>query len=74
MADRPDALQDLLHRVNNLLGTIMTQVEVARIAGTADACQQALRSIADSAQRTQAEVQRFRAGSQLKGPHRPADH
>jgi hypothetical protein len=61
----PAPIDELLHRVNNLLGTIQTQVEVARETGTFEACRDALRMIAESASRTQAMVQRFRAGGPL---------
>lgn len=53
-------LEDLLHRVNNLLGTIQLQVEVARTVDTAEAMRAALAAIAESAARTHAEVQRIR--------------
>lgn len=53
-------LDDLLHRVNNLLGTIQLQAAVANAAGTADAMRTALRLIAESAERTAGEVARFR--------------
>ena len=43
-------IDDLLHRINNLLGTIQL------------ACLDALRLIAESAERTREEVQRFRNG------------
>lgn len=54
-------LEDLLHRLNNLLGTIELQAAAAKAVDTKEAMQTALRLIADSAQRTAAEVQRFRA-------------
>jgi len=56
---------DLLHRVNNLLSTIVTQAEVAAALGTLQAHQQALRTIAESAERTHDEVRRFRSGGDL---------
>lgn len=62
------ALEDLVHRVNNLLGTIETQCEVAQVIGTHDACKQALSMIQESARRTQAEVQAFRQGGQRPAP------
>lgn len=68
MASTGSALEALLHRVNNLLGTITTQCEVAQVVGTHDACKQALAMIAESARRTQAEVQAFRAGGQRPAP------
>lgn len=55
------ALDELLHRINNLLGTIQLQVEVAKAVGTHAACQEALRLIADSAVRTDETVRRVRA-------------
>jgi len=60
---RRSPLDDLLHRVNNLLGTIEMQVAAANAADTKAALQEALRMIAASAARTAAEVQRFRGGS-----------
>jgi len=60
---RRTPLDDLLHRVNNLLGTIEMQVAAASAADTKAAMQEALRMIAASATRTAAEVQRFRGGS-----------
>lgn len=58
--------EDLLHRVNNLLSTIATQVEVANALGTQEAHQEALRMIAESAQKTHHEVRRFRSSSDFK--------
>ena len=61
-------IEDLLHRLNNLLGTIQLQGDVARTLGTHAACQEALRLIAESAARTQQELQRFRrTGGGLTG-------
>ncbi|MCA8950768.1 MAG: hypothetical protein KDE27_14795 [Planctomycetes bacterium] len=51
-----DRFAELVHRVNNLLGTIEIQVEVARAEGTLAAQEQALRLIGDSATRTRAEI------------------
>jgi hypothetical protein len=65
------SLEDLLHRVNNLLATIQLQAEVARLTGTLPAASNALRLIVEAADRTQAEVQRFRAGGQ--GGNGPGD-
>ena len=62
----PSPLEDLLHRLNNLLGTIQLQSDAARALDTHAACQEALRLIAESAARTQQEVQRFRR-AELKG-------
>lgn len=58
--------EDLLHRVNNLLSTIATQVEVTVALGTLEAHQDALRMIAESANKTHEEVQRFRSGEDVK--------
>ncbi len=55
-------IDDLLHRVNNLLGTVELQVAAANAVDTKAAMQTALRLIAESARRTADEVQRFRAG------------
>lgn len=52
---------ELVHRVNNLLGTIEVQADCARLDGTLEAHTTALRHIVDSARRTQEEVQRLRA-------------
>ena len=57
--------EDLLHRVNNLLSTITTQVEVAAVLGTLEAHQDALRMIAESANKTHEEVRRFRSGGDV---------
>ena len=62
----PASVEELLHRVNNLLGTIQTQAEVARALGTHAACVQALQLIAESAARTDETVRRFRAAKGLK--------
>jgi hypothetical protein len=37
--------EELVHRVNNLLGTIEIQAEVAQATGTADACLDAHRRV-----------------------------
>ncbi len=52
--------EDLVHRVNNLLGTIEIQAEVAKAEGTLAAHAAALAMIADSARRTQAELRGLR--------------
>jgi len=52
--------EDLVHRVNNLLGTIEIQVEVAQAEGTLAAHAAALATIADSARRTHAELRILR--------------
>lgn len=51
---------ELVHRVNNLLGTIEVQVEVAALEGSLAAHQEALRHIVDSARRTRDEIRRLR--------------
>lgn len=51
---------ELVHRINNLLGTIEIQSEVARMAGTLEAHAEALQLIGESARRTKDEVQRLR--------------
>ena len=55
VSDR-SAVEDILHRVNNLLGTIEIQSEVARAVGTPEAMIQALDLIVDSARRTKDEL------------------
>lgn len=55
------AFEDLLHRVNNLLGTIEIQAEVAAAEGTVEAHRSALELIVDSARRTAAELAQLRA-------------
>lgn len=67
MAGSP--FEDLAHRVNNLLGTIEVQLEVARLDGTLAAHQEALRHIAESAARTRDELRRLRAGGQGESRH-----
>ena len=52
---------ELVHRVNNLLGTIEVQAEVARTDGSLAAHAAALQQILDSARRTQDDVRRLRA-------------
>jgi len=54
-------IDDLLHRINNLLGTIQLQVAAATALDDKKACLDALRLIAESAERTRDEVQRFRS-------------
>ncbi len=46
------AFAELVHRVNNLLGTIQVQADLARVDGSIDVHRQALRFIADSAAKT----------------------
>jgi len=53
-------VDDILHRVNNLLGTIEIQSEVARTLGTVEAMTQALDLIVDSARRTRDELRELR--------------
>ncbi len=48
--------EELVHRVNNLLGTIEVQAEVARSDGSLAAHEQALGFIIDSARKTRADV------------------
>ena len=55
-----ESIDELLHRINNLLSTISTQAEVASVTGTLAAHQQALRTIVESAERTHDQVRRFR--------------
>lgn len=58
--------EDLVHRVNNLLGTIEIQAEVARGNGLPEH-ETALRLIVESARRTQDEVRRLLA-AERPGP------
>jgi hypothetical protein len=58
----PTPFDELVHRVNNLLGTIEVQAELARHEGTLAAHATALVHIVESAARTRADVQRLRAG------------
>lgn len=51
---------ELAHRVNNLLGTIELQVEVARADGSAPAVESALSLILESARRVRDDLQRLR--------------
>jgi hypothetical protein len=53
--------EQLVHRVNNLLGTIEVQAEVARGEGSLAAFEQALDHIHESAKRVRHDVQRLRA-------------
>jgi len=68
MAGTP--FDELVHRVNNLLGTIEVQGEVAKLEGTLPAHQEALRHITESARRTRDEIQRLRAGGGEQGSER----
>ena len=56
----PLRVEDLLHRVNNLLAVIQTQVDVARALGTEAAQRAALESIEAAALRTGRDVRQFR--------------
>ncbi|MBM3974363.1 MAG: hypothetical protein FJ301_09725 [Planctomycetes bacterium] len=51
---------ELVHRVNNLLGTIEIQAEVAKALGDAAAYADAMQKIVESARRTQDGVRRLR--------------
>ncbi len=55
-------IEDILHRVNNLLGTIEIQSEVARTIGTTDALKEAIDHIVESARKTQADLDQLRDG------------
>ena len=55
-------VDEVLHRVNNLLATIEVQSEVARTVDTSEAMRQALEFIVESARRTQQELQKLRPG------------
>lgn len=52
-------LDEVVHRVNNLLGTIEIQAEVAQGEGSAAALADALRVIVESARRTKVEIDRI---------------
>jgi hypothetical protein len=52
----------LVHRVNNLLAVVFTQVEAARLDGGQDAKDRALAHIEQAAKAVDAELRRFRAG------------
>ena len=60
-------IDDILHRVNNLLGTIEIQSEVARTIGTTDALTEAIDHIVESARKTRADLDKLR-GSPGAGP------
>ena len=55
-----DPVEELLHRVNNLLGTIAAQSMVVEAKGDLETCREAIRMIRESAERTGAEVAAFR--------------
>ena len=50
------AFEELVHRVNNLLGTIEIQAELARSDDSLDAHRTALRYITESAEKTRREL------------------
>lgn len=54
---------ELAHRVNNLLGTIEIQSELARADGSLAAHREALQHIGESALRTREELVRLRAAA-----------
>ncbi|GAB4163756.1 MAG: hypothetical protein Fur0037_29220 [Planctomycetota bacterium] len=68
MVSTGDGIEDLLHRLNNLLGTIETQCEVARALDTEEARRQALALILESARKTQDAVRRFRRRERAEDP------
>lgn len=57
-----DRFEQLVHRVNNLLGTIEIQAEVAHADGSLAAHAEALRFIVESAAQTRAELTQLLAG------------
>ena len=58
------AFDELVHRVNNLLGTIEVQAELARIEGTLTAHVNAMTHIVESAARTREDLVRLRAAAE----------
>lgn len=68
MAGNP--FDELVHRVNNLLGTIEVQCEVAKLEGSLPAHREALRHIVESARRTREEIQRLRGAAGSQGAER----
>ncbi len=54
------AFDELVHRVNNLLGTIEIQAEVAHGDGTLQAYTEALARIVESSRKVQEDVRRLR--------------
>lgn len=52
--------RELVHQVNNLLSVIQTQRDVAEAVGTEKAAREALRMIAEAAERLAPEVRAFR--------------
>jgi hypothetical protein len=63
-------LDEVVHRVNNLLGTIQIQAEVARGDGSAEAYAAAMACSVESARRTRAELVQLVPG---RGDPRTAD-
>ena len=57
----------LEHRVNNLLGTIEIQIELAKSEGSLAAHREALDHIAESALRTREELRQLRAAMRTQG-------
>jgi hypothetical protein len=55
---------ELVHRVNNLLGTIEIQAELARSEGTMPAHVNAMAHIVESATRTREDLLRLRAAAE----------
>ena len=58
------AFDELVHRVNNLLGTIEIQAELARSEGTLPAHVKAVAHIVESANRTREDIVRLRAAAE----------
>ncbi len=71
MASSP--FDELVHRVNNLLGTIQVQADVARLSGSLEAHMNALRLIEESALRTQQDLQRLRNAARAPGSESRSD-
>lgn len=66
MTDSP-RIEDVLHRVNNLLGTIEIQSEVARTIGTPEALTEAMDHIVASARKTRADLDDMQGGRENGG-------
>ena len=60
-------LEDLLHRVNNLLGTIEIQADVAAAIDDLDGYRNAMRLILESARKTAVEVAAIRSRAADQG-------
>lgn len=58
------AFDELVHRINNLLGTIEIQAELARSEGTLPAHVNAMAHIVESADRTREDVVRLRVAAE----------